>query len=140
MSELWELTVHEAHRLISSREISSTELTRSCLERVYQVEDRVKSFVTVTAERALEQAEEADHRIAAGDFTPLTGIPLQIKDLISTRGVRTTCASHMLENYVPTYDATVAARLFNQGAVLLGKGNMDEFGMGSSTENSAFFP
>ena len=140
MNQLWQLTIHEAHQRLARREISSLELTRACLERIHQVEDRVKSFVTVTEEVALEQAERADRRIAAGEGGPLTGIPVQIKDLMCTRGIPTTCSSRMLQNYVPVYDATVVARLFDQGAVLLGKGNMDEFAMGSSCENSAFFP
>ena len=134
------LTIHEAQRRLARREVSSVELTRSCLERIHQVEDRVKAFVTVTEDLALQQAEEADRRIAAGQGGPLTGIPLQIKDVMCTKGVRTTCSSRMLENYVPVYNATVVDKLVQQGAVLLGKGNMDEFGMGSSTENSAFFP
>ena len=137
----WEyLTVHEAQRRLSRKEVSSVELTRSCLERIHQVEDRVKAFVTVTPEVALRQAEDADRRIAAGEDGPLTGIPLQIKDVICTKGIRTTCASRMLEDFVPVYTATAASKLLDQGAVLLGKGNMDEFAMGSSTENSAFFP
>ena len=140
MNQLWQLTLHEAHQRLTRREISSLELTRACLERIHQVEDRVKSFVTVTEEVALEQAERADRRIVAGEGGPLTGIPVQIKDLMCTRGIPTTCSSRMLQNYVPVYDATVVARLFDQGAVLLGKGNMDEFAMGSSCENSAFFP
>ena len=140
MNQLWQLTLHEAHQRLVRREISSLELTRACLERIHQVEDRVKSFVTVTEEVALEQAERADRRIVAGEGGPLTGIPVQIKDLMCTRGIPTTCSSRMLQNYVPVYDATVVARLFDQGAVLLGKGNMDEFAMGSSCENSAFFP
>ena len=137
----WEyLTVHEAHRRLSRKEVSSVELTRSCLERIHQVEDRVKAFVTVTPEVALQQAEDADRRIAAGEGGPLTGIPVQIKDVMCTKGIRTTCASRMLEEFVPVYTATAASQLLDQGAVLLGKGNMDEFAMGSSTENSAFFP
>jgi aspartyl-tRNA(Asn)/glutamyl-tRNA(Gln) amidotransferase subunit A len=116
------------------------ELTRACLNRISQVEEQVKSFITITEDLALQQAEEADQSIARGEGQPLTGIPIQIKDLICTRGIRTTCASRMLEDYIPVYDATVMAKLLDQGAVLLGKGNMDEFGMGSSCENSAFFP
>lgn len=134
------LTIHEAQQRLASREISSVELTQSCLDRIHQVEDRVKAFVTITGDLALQQAQEADRRIAAGEGGPLTGIPVQIKDVLCTRGIRTTCSSRMLENYVPVYDATVVAKLLHQGAVLLGKGNMDEFAMGSSTENSAFFP
>jgi aspartyl-tRNA(Asn)/glutamyl-tRNA(Gln) amidotransferase subunit A len=134
------LTIHEAHQRLASREISSVELTQACLERIGQVEDRVKSFITVTGDIALEQARQADQRIASGDCQPLTGVPVQIKDVISTKGVPTTCGSKMLENYRPVYNATAADKLFQQGSVMLGKGNMDEFAMGSSTENSAFFP
>jgi aspartyl-tRNA(Asn)/glutamyl-tRNA(Gln) amidotransferase subunit A len=133
-------TIHEAAEKLAQREISSVELTRAHLERIDRLEDRIKSFITVTPELALKQAEQADQRIAAGEAGPLTGIPMQMKDVISTKGVTTTCASRMLENYVPVYDATVAERLLSQGAVLLGKGNMDEYAMGSSCENSAFFP
>ena len=140
MGDLAYLSIAEARRRLDSREIGSVELTRACLERIEQVEDRVKAFVTLTPEAALRQAEEADRRIAAGDAGPVTGIPMQIKDVMCTRGIRTTCSSRMLENFVPPYTATAAAKLLDGGAVLLGKGNMDEFAMGSSTENSAFFP
>ena len=140
MAELWHLTVEEARQRLAGREISSVELTRACLDRIHQVEDRLKAFVTVTEDVALSQAQDADDRISAGTQQPLTGIPMQLKDLLSTRGIRTTCASRMLEDYIPSYDATAVSRLREQGAVLLGKGNMDEFGMGSSSESSAFFP
>ena len=140
MNELWQLTIHAAGEGLRRRDFSSVELTRSCLDRIGQVEDRVKSFVTVTEKVALEQAESADRILASGAASPLTGIPMQLKDLICTKGIPTTCSSRMLENYVPVYSATVAEKLFSQGAVLLGKGNMDEFAMGSSCENSAFFP
>ncbi len=139
-SDVLALTAHEARKLLDRREISSVELARAVLERIRQVEDRVKAFVTVTEDVALEQARRADERIAAGDARPLTGIPMQLKDNLCTRGIRTTCSSRMLETFVPPYDATVARRLYEEGAVLVGKGNMDEFAMGSSTENSAFFP
>ena len=140
MSELWRITVAEASDLLARREISSVELTDACLERIAEVEGQLSAFVTVTEDVARQQARDADRRIASGDGSPLTGIPMQVKDLLCTAGVPTTCASRMLAEYVPVYDATAVARLREQGAVLLGKGNMDEFGMGSSTENSAFFP
>ena len=140
MANLWELSVQEAHRGLMAREFSSVDLTASCLERIRQVEDQVKSFVTITEELAVSQAERADRVLADGRATPLTGIPVQIKDLISTKGIPTTCCSRMLEGYVPPYNATAVSRLLEQGAVILGKGNMDEFGMGSSCEHSAFFP
>jgi len=140
VNELYRLTIHEAHKLLLKGEINAVELTESVLKRIEAVEDRVKAFITVTADLALQQAAEADRRIRAGEVTPLTGIPMQLKDVIVTRGIRTTCGSRILENFVPIYDATVARRLTEAGAVLVGKGNMDEFAMGSSTENSAFFP
>ncbi len=139
-SPLTRLTVHEARSLLDNRHISSVELTKAVLERIAQVEERVKAFVTVTEDLAIEQAKRADTLISNGDAAPLTGIPMQLKDNMATRGVATTCSSRMLENFVPPYDATVTRRLYDQSAVLVGKGNLDEFAMGSSTENSAFFP
>ena len=137
----WEyISVHEASRGLAGGEVSSVELTRRCLDRIQEVEDRIRAFVTVTPEVALQQAAEADRRIGAGEGGPLTGVPVQIKDVMCTKGVRTTCSSRMLQDFVPVYNATAAGKLLDQGTVLLGKGNMDEFAMGSSTESSAFFP
>jgi len=133
------LTIHEAHRLLKTKQLSSVELTKACLERIRRVEPKVHALVTITDELALKQAQKADELIAAGDINPLTGIPVLIKDNICTKGIPTTCSSKMLENFVPPYDATVVERLNNCGAVVLGKSNMDEFAMGSSTENSALF-
>jgi aspartyl-tRNA(Asn)/glutamyl-tRNA(Gln) amidotransferase subunit A len=138
-SDLTRLTIHEAHRLLKDKKISSIELTQSYLERIKKIDPQVKAFVSVTEELALEQARRADETIAAGKGGPLTGIPLAIKDVICTKGVRTTCSSRMLENFVPPYDAAVVEKLNTAGAVMVGKANMDEFAMGSSTENSAFF-
>ena len=135
-----QLTIHEAHRLLKTKQLSSVELTKASLERIYQVEPKVRALVTITDELALKQAQKADELIATGDISSLTGIPAVIKDVICTKGIRTTCSSRMLENFVPPYDATVMEKLNGCGVVMVGKANMDEFAMGSSTEHSAFFP
>ena len=139
MISKYDFTIHEAHQLLKKRELSSVELTKGVLERIHHVEDKVRCFVTITEDAALAQAKDADERIKAGKLSPLTGIPALIKDNMCTRGVKTTCSSKMLQNFVPPYDAAVVERLKAAGMVMLGKGNMDEFAMGSSTENSAFF-
>jgi aspartyl-tRNA(Asn)/glutamyl-tRNA(Gln) amidotransferase subunit A len=138
--ELYDLSIRAAHDLISKKQVSSLELTTATLDHIHNTDPHINAFVTVADELALEQARQADRRLQTGSkVTPLTGIPFAVKDCISTNAVRTTCSSKILENYVPQYNATVIDRLADAGAVLLGKHNMDEFGMGSSCENSAFF-
>ncbi|MDD4924094.1 MAG: Asp-tRNA(Asn)/Glu-tRNA(Gln) amidotransferase subunit GatA [Dehalococcoidales bacterium] len=134
-----QLTISEAHKLLKNKQISSVELTKACLDRIEKLEPLVKAVVTITADLAIEQAKKADDMIASGDCKPLTGVPAMIKDVICTKGVKTTCSSKMLENFVPPYNATVVEKLNAEGMVMVGKANMDEFAMGSSTENSAFF-
>ena len=135
-----QVTISETSKLLKDKKISSVELTSEYLERIGVAEPKVQALVTVTKEQALEQAKKADETIAAGKAGPLTGIPVVIKDNMCTRGVRTTCSSKMLENFVPPYDATVVEKLNAEGMVMVGKSNLDEFAMGSSTENSALFP
>ncbi|HIC93052.1 MAG TPA: Asp-tRNA(Asn)/Glu-tRNA(Gln) amidotransferase GatCAB subunit A, partial [Anaerolineae bacterium] len=125
--ELYELTIHQAHELLRKGEISSVELTQALLDRIVEVDNQIKAYLTLTPELALEQAREADARRAAGDDHPLLGIPMAVKDVICTAGVPTTCASRILEDFIPPYDATVMELLYQAGTVLLGKTNMDEF-------------
>src|SRR5260370_40822092 len=140
MKELHKLTIHEAGKLLRQRKISSVELTEAHLDRIRAVEDKVKAFTLVTDDLALQQAKEADRRLAKDEnLSPLTGIPIAIKDVICTKDITTTSGSRMLENFKPPYNATVMERLNAAGIVMVGKTNMDEFAMGSSTENSAFF-
>ncbi len=134
-----QLTIHEAQTLLRQRNLSSLELVQAVLDRVVDVDNEVKAYLTLTPEAALEQARQSDALRAAGGDGPLLGIPLAIKDNICLQGVPTTCGSRILESFVPPYDATVITRLRDAGAVFLGKTNLDEFAMGSSTENSAFF-
>src|SRR5579884_82703 len=141
MTELYKLSISEAGNLLRQRKISSVELTQAHLDRIRKVEPEVKAFTLVTDELALQQAKEADRRFASGQtLSPLTGIPIAIKDVICTKGIPTTCGSRMLEHFKPPFDATVMERLNAAGIVMVGKTNMDEFAMGSSTEHSAFFP
>ncbi len=136
--ELYKLTIHELKEKLKKREISARELTLEFIKRIERVEKDIHSFITITKDDALKQAEDIDSKIKAGKDLPLLGIPLAIKDLICIKGVRTTCGSKILSNYIPPYDATVIKKLRESGAVFLGKLNMDEFAMGSSTETSHF--
>jgi len=134
------LTIVEAAKKLADGEITSVELTKACLARIKEVDDKIKACLAVCEEVALEQAEQADRRLKRGETGDLLGIPYLAKDIILTRGIKTTAASKILENYIAPYDATVIAKLKKAGAVLLGKTNLDEFAHGASTENSAFGP
>ena len=136
---LYQLTAHELHEKLKSREITSAELTQSVYDRIDAVEGQIEGYITLTKETALQQAEAADAGFQRGDeMPPLAGIPIAVKDVICTKGVLTTCGSKILGNFVSPYDATVTTKLHQQGSVVIGKTNMDEFAMGSSTENSAY--
>jgi aspartyl-tRNA(Asn)/glutamyl-tRNA(Gln) amidotransferase subunit A len=138
--ELYQRTIHELHDMLKKGETTSQAITESVLSRIKDVDVKVKAYITVTGEAARAQAQEADKRIKEGDTSsPLLGIPIAIKDNMCTEGVRTTCASKILGSFIPPYDATVVGKLKQAGIVLCGKPNMDEFAMGSSTENSGFF-
>jgi len=139
MSDLHRLTIHEAHALLKEKNISSVELTRATLKYLESTDSKIRACMRITADHALESAKAADKAIAEGRCSPLTGVPAIIKDNMCTRGITTTCSSKMLENFVPPYNAHVIERLNSVNAVMVGKANMDEFAMGSSTENSAFF-
>lgn len=133
--------ISELHNKLINKETTSVSITNEYLKKIKETNHRYNAFITVCEETALKQAEDADKRLSAGkDVTRLTGIPIGIKDLLATKGIRTTCASKILENYVPPYSATAVERLERAGAVIIGKLNMDEFAMGSSNEHSFFGP
>jgi aspartyl-tRNA(Asn)/glutamyl-tRNA(Gln) amidotransferase subunit A len=134
---LTSLSIAELLSLLEKKEIKAEEIIRPYLERIQEREEKISSFITVAGEEALASAKRIDQKKEKGK---LAGVPVAIKDNISTEGIRTTCASKILENYIPPYSATVVEKLINEDAIVIGKANMDEFGMGSSTENSAFFP
>lgn len=136
--ELYELGLKEAAQKIKNREISSVELTKSYLERIEKRNPALNAYVTICADKALEMAEASDKRVKAGNPRLIEGVPLGIKDLFCTKGVQTTASSHMLEGFIPPFESTVTQNLWNAGGVMLGKTNMDEFAMGSSTETSYF--
>lgn len=136
--ELYKLPAHKLHDKLTAGEVSAQEIVESIYNRIDDVESEVQSYVTVTKEEALEQAQEVDEKLAQGEeISPLAGIPVAFKDNMSTTGVETTCGSDILEGYQPPYDATVVDKLSAEDAVMTGKTNMDEFAMGSSTENSS---
>ena len=138
--EVNKLTIHEIGELLNKKEISSLELSQQCLERIANIDGEIKAFLTVTKEQALEKAKIIDEKRSKGEsLSPLAGIPMALKDNLCTEGIATTCGSQILHNFVPPYNATVVDKLLGADSVLLGKVNMDEFAMGSSTENSSFF-
>jgi aspartyl-tRNA(Asn)/glutamyl-tRNA(Gln) amidotransferase subunit A len=136
--ELSGLGIHDLTKLRDKGEVSSREILESVYKRIDGVESKVAAYVTLTRDEALRMAEKADREIAAGRAKPLSGIPIAIKDNMCTKGILTTCASKILHNFVPPYESTVTSRLIENGYVLTGKTNLDEFAMGSSTENSGF--
>ena len=134
------LTLHEASDKLRKREVSSQELTEAVFQRIAQTDGVIRSYITLCRDMAVAQAKEADDRLKRGpSASPLLGIPIALKDNLVTQGVTTTCASRILENFIPPYDATAVAKVRLAGAVITGKTNLDEFAMGSSAENSAFF-
>ena len=140
--ELYKLTISEVRALLDKKEVSVKDVVESIFKRIHAVEDTVKAFVTLTRDKAFEMAEGIQDKMDLTETknrTSILGIPLAIKDNMCTKGILTSCSSNILQNFVPPYESTVTARLLEQGYVLVGKTNLDEFAMGSSTENSGFF-
>lgn len=140
MKSIYEMTAHEIRDAYKNKELKVIDVVKAFYEKIRLDDDKIKSFITLCEDEALKQAEEIQTKIDAGEeLGALAGVPIAIKDNICTKGIKTTCASKILENFIPPYDATVITKLKNEGAIILGKVNMDEFAMGGSTENSAFF-
>lgn len=136
--DITNLKIRDMRKLLDSKEISAAELACSYIDRIEKYDGKLESYITVTKEKALLDAENAQKRIDSGNAPELCGIPIAVKDNICTDGIKTTCASKMLENFIPPYNATVMEKLYSKGIVLLGKTSMDEFAMGGSTQTSAF--
>ncbi len=136
--ELHELNISSARKLLLEREITSFDLTQVLLQRIEKFDENIGAFLTIDKEKALEQAKKADEDIANNNVSALTGIPIALKDLLCTKGIKTTCGSKILDNFIPQYDGTIVSKLKENGAVIIGKTNLDEFAMGSSTENSSY--
>ncbi len=137
--ELYRLGIHDLQHMLEKKEISAAELASSVYGRIEAVDEKIKAYVTVTRDEGSEMARAADRDRASGKSGPLLGIPIAVKDNMCTKGIRTTCSSRILENFLPPYESTVTSRLIENGYVLTGKTNLDEFAMGSSTENSGFY-
>lgn len=140
MKDICELTAHEIREMYKNKTLKVVDVVKAFLEKISTDDDKIKSYITLCEEEALKKAEEIQKKYDDGEkMGPLSGIPIAIKDNICTKGIKTTCASKMLENFIPPYDATVVKKLYDADAIIIGKTNMDEFAMGGSTENSAFF-
>lgn len=139
-STLTDLSISKASQLLLSKQISAVELTQAYINKIESIDSKLGALITFVPDIALDQAKFADKEISEGRTKRLTGIPMVIKDNICTKGIKTTCASKMLQDFIPPYNATVVDKLHSNGAILLGKANLDEFAMGSSTENSSFYP
>ncbi len=137
--ELYRLSISEAKELLDKRKITAKELLNSIYQRIESIDSKVKAFVTLSKDKAYEMADASQKEINAGKSSALSGIPLAIKDNMCTKGIRTTSSSKILGNFIPPYESTVTSRLSEHGCILIGKTNLDEFAMGSSTENSGFF-